>query len=55
MMPSNYTLRFPRTYREATGHDCQFSDHRPDPDRIVGYSLLALALFFAGVLVGAAA
>ena len=53
MMPSNYTLKFPRTYREATGHDCRFDDHRPDPYRIVGYSLLALAIFAAGMLVGA--
>lgn len=51
-MDSNYTLRFPRTGREAFGHDCHFE--RRDPDRIVGYSLLALALFLAGVLVGAA-
>lgn len=35
------------------GHDCRFDDHRPDPDRIVGYSLLALAIFAAGMLVGA--
>ncbi len=55
MMSSNYTLRFPRSGREAYGHDVRFDSRRPDPDRIVGYSLLALALFFAGVLVGAAA
>lgn len=53
MMPSNYTLKFPRSYREATGHDCRFDNHRPDPERIVGYSLLALAIFAAGMLVGA--
>ena len=53
MMPSNYTLKFPRTGRDAFGHDCRFYNHRPDPDRIVGYSLLALAIFSAGMLVGA--
>ena len=54
MMPSNYTLKFPRSYREATGHDCRFDSHRPDPDRIVGYTLLALALFAACLMVGGA-
>jgi hypothetical protein len=54
MMPSNYTLKFPRSGREAFGHDCRFDNHRPDPERIVGYSLLALAIFFAGLLVGGA-
>jgi hypothetical protein len=53
MMPSNYTLKFPRTGRDAFGHDCRFDNHRPDPERIVGYSLLALAIFAAGMLVGA--
>lgn len=53
-MHSNYTLRFPRSGREAFGHDVRF-DRRADPDRVVGYCLLALALFFAGVVVGAAA
>ena len=52
-MHSNYTLRFPRTSREAFGHDCSFNDHRPDPERIVGASLLILFIFLAGVLVGA--
>ena len=49
MMPSNYTLKFPRS-----GHDCRFDSHRPDPDRIVGYTLLALAIFAAGLMVGGA-
>lgn len=53
-MNSNYTLRFPRTGREAFGHDCRFDSHRPDPDRIVGISLLILFIFLAGVAVGAA-
>ncbi len=53
MMPSNYTLKFPRTGRDAFGHDCRFDNHHPDPERIVGYSLLALAIFAAGMLVGA--
>lgn len=54
MMPSNYTLKFPRSGREAFGHDCRFNDHRPDPDRIVGYTLAALAIFVAGLMVGGA-
>lgn len=54
MMHSNYTLKFPRSYREATGHDCRFNDHRPDPDSIVGYTLAALAIFVAGLMVGGA-
>jgi hypothetical protein len=54
MMPSNYTLKFPRSGREAFGHDCRFVSHRPDPDRIVGYTLLALAIFAAGVVFGGA-
>ena len=52
-MNSNYTLRFPRSGREAFGHDCRF-DSRPDPDRLVCYTFLVLAIFLAGVLVGAA-
>jgi hypothetical protein len=54
MMPSNYTLKFPRSGREAFGHDCRFVSHRPDPDRIVGYTLLDLAIFAAGLMVGGA-
>lgn len=53
-MHSNYTLISPRTAREAYGHDCRFEDRRPDPERIVGISLLILFIFLAGVLVGAA-
>lgn len=49
-MNSNYTLRFPRTYREATGHDCNFN-HR-DPDRLVGVVVLVLCAFVVGMMVG---
>jgi len=52
MLPSNYTLRFPRTGREAFGHDCRFE--RPDPDRLVGHVLAALSLFVAGLMLGGA-
>lgn len=51
-MNSNYTLKFPRSYREATGHDCRFE--RTDPDRLVGRVMVILFVFLAGVLVGAA-
>lgn len=51
-MNSNYSLRFPRTYREATGMDCHFE--RRDPDKLVGYACLLLAVFVAGLVVGGA-
>ena len=54
MMPSNYTLKFPRSGREAFGHDCRFNDRLPDPERIVGFTLAALAIFVAGLMVGGA-
>ena len=51
MRDSNYTLKFNRTYREATGQDCYFYD--PDKwDKIVGYSVVLIAVFFAGLLLG---
>lgn len=53
-MHSNYTLRFPRSGREAFGHDVSFDGAHPDPDRLVGYAFLVLAIFLAGVFVGAA-
>ncbi|HMW88228.1 MAG TPA: hypothetical protein PKD65_19560 [Nitrospira sp.] len=49
-MNSNYTLRFPRTGREAFGHECHF--HRRDPDRMVGIAILILCVFVAGMMVG---
>lgn len=49
-MNSNYTLRFPRTYREATGMDFHFE--RRDPDRMVGIAILILCVFVAGMMVG---
>jgi hypothetical protein len=50
MNNSNYTLRFSRSYREATGHDAHFE--RRDPDKIVGFCLAVLAIFVAGMMVG---
>lgn len=50
-MDSNYTLKFPRTSRQAFGHDCRFDD-RIDTDRLVGRVLLVLFVFLAGVMVG---
>lgn len=47
---SNHTLRFPRSYREATGENANF--HRRDPDRIVGIGMAILAIFVAGMMVG---
>ena len=52
MNQSNYTLRFPRTYREATGMDCRFS--KRDPDKWVFIACAILAAFLAGMMLGAA-
>jgi hypothetical protein len=49
-MDSRYTLRFPRTYREATGFDAHFE--RRNPDRIVGYACALLFAFFIGLWAG---
>lgn len=49
-MNSNHTLRFPRTGREAFGHECHFDKF--DPDRFVGRCLLLMAAFVAGLMVG---
>lgn len=51
-MDSNRTLRFPRTYREATGQDCEFP--RFDMDRAVFWAVVLAVVFVAGVMVGAA-
>lgn len=53
MNNSNYSLRFPRTYREATGTEAHFEDGI-DWDRIVGIvGIIALA-FVVGLIVGGA-
>ena len=50
-MNSNYTLRFPRTYREATGSDCHFS--RADRmDRMVLIACSIMAAFVVGMMIG---
>lgn len=49
-MNSNYSLRFPRTGREAFGHEVHFQ--RRDPDRMVGWACLLMAAFVAGLMVG---
>lgn len=48
-MNSNWTLRFPRTGREAFGHECRFDDN---PDRAVGIVCAIIAAFVLGMLVG---
>ncbi len=49
-MDSNWTLKFPRTYREATG-SAFYAD--PDAgDRLVGWGLVVIAAFVAGMWVG---
>ena len=49
MKDSNYSLRFPRTARDAFGHSLEFESRGSRGDRWVGYA----ALFIAGMLVGA--
>ena len=51
-MNSNYTLKFPRSYREATGSDCQF-EHK-NPDRMVFMACLVCAAFLLGLMIGGA-
>ena len=51
-MNSNWTLRFPRTSREAFGHQVEFR-HR-NPDRIVGYVVALSVAFVIGMMVGGA-
>ena len=50
MTNSNFTLRFPRTYREATGQDANFE--KRDPDKIVFAVCAILAAFVTGMIVG---
>lgn len=49
-MNSNWNLRFPRTYREATGQECHFARH--GPDRIVGLVFLFALGLVLGLLLG---
>ncbi len=49
-MDSNYSLRFPRTYREATGQDAHFE--RRNPDKIVFAVCAVLAAFLVGMMIG---
>ena len=51
-LPSNWSLRFPRTSREAFGYQVDF--HRHDPDRLVGVVVGVLCVFVLGMLVGGA-
>lgn len=51
-LPSNWTGRFPRTSREAFGHQVEFHHH--DPDKLVGYVVGALCVFVLGMLIGGA-
>lgn len=48
-MDSNYTLRFPRTYREATRQDAHFHDHQ---DRRVGWVVACCCFFALGLAIG---
>jgi hypothetical protein len=51
-MNSNFTLRFPRTSREAYGYQINF--HKADPDRYVFIACLIGAAFLIGMMVGGA-
>lgn len=51
MNNSNYTLRFPRTSREAYGHDVQFVDGNRK-DKIVGIVCSILGAFVVGMMIG---
>jgi hypothetical protein len=48
-LPSNWSLRFPRTSREAFGHQIEF---REDPDKLVGHVVAACVIFVLGLIVG---
>lgn len=50
MNNSNYSLRFPRSYREATGFDAHFEQR--NPDKIVGIVCALLTAFVLGMMVG---
>lgn len=50
MKDSNYTLRFPRTSRDAFGYQIQFE--KRDPDKLVGIALVLIFTFLAGMWAG---
>jgi hypothetical protein len=50
MNNSNWSLRFPRSSREAFGHQAQFQER--DPDRIVGWAAALMAAFVFGLILG---
>ncbi len=51
-MNSNHNLRFPRTYREATGHAFH-SDNADLGDKFAAWFLAMGIAFIAGLLTGA--
>ena len=51
-MMSNYTLRFPRTGREAFGHECHFEGDKGD--RLVGFICAVGIAFILGLALGGA-
>lgn len=48
---SNYSLRFPRTYREATGTEFR-SDDRDFWDKLIAWLICMGLVFAVGVVVG---
>ena len=52
MNNSNWSLKFPRTYREATGCECEFDTY--NPDKWVGIIGVLALVFVLGFLAGAA-
>lgn len=48
-MNSNWSLRFPRSGREAFGHEVRFDR---DPDRMVGTVIALIYAFLAGLVLG---
>lgn len=48
-MNSNWTLRYPRTGREAFGHEVRFNRN---PDRLVGILIALLYAFVGGLILG---
>lgn len=47
MPNSNWTLRFPRTGREAFGHECRFKSSADRWDRAVGWIVAACCALVA--------
>lgn len=50
-MDSNYTLRFPRSSREAYGHNVQFHDANKWDRRVFTAALIGSA-FVVGLMIG---